>query len=130
MRILLDTHAFLWTAVGSDRLSVKATNLFLETQNELYLSVASIWEIAIKCSLGKLTFHKPIESYILDVLQENSIQLLNIDFRHVMRVATLPFHHRDPFDRLLVCQSRVEPMLLLTVDTQLRSYGATVIVFG
>ena len=60
MRVLLDNHTFLWTAVGAPQLSVNATNLFLETQNELYLSVASVWEIAIKCSLGKLVFHKPI----------------------------------------------------------------------
>ncbi|OGV44888.1 MAG: twitching motility protein PilT [Legionellales bacterium RIFCSPHIGHO2_12_FULL_42_9] len=123
MRILLDTHAFLWTAVGSSQLSVNATNLFLETQNELYLSVASLWEIAIKSSLGKLTFHKPIEPYILDVLQENAIQLLNIDFRHVMRVAALPFHHRDPFDRLLVSQAIEEKIALLSCDVALDAYG-------
>ncbi len=123
MRILLDTHAFLWTAVGSAQLSANATNLFLETQNELYLSVASIWEIAIKSSLGKLTFHKPIESYILDLLQENAIQLLNIDFRHVMRVAVLPYHHRDPFDRLLVSQAIEEKIAILSCDVAFDAYG-------
>lgn len=123
MRILLDTHAFLWTAVGSSQLSVNATNLFLETQNELYLSVVSLWEIAIKCSLGKLTFNKPIESYILDVLQENAIQLLSIDFRHVMRVTTLPFHHRDPFDRLLISQAIEEKIALLSRDEAFDAYG-------
>lgn len=123
MRILLDTYAFLWTAVGSSQLSVNATNLFLETQNELYLSVASLWEIAIKCSLGKLTFNKPIESYILNVLQENAIQLLSIDFRHVMRVTTLPFHHRDPFDRLLISQAIEEKIALLSRDEAFDAYG-------
>ncbi|MBP6918553.1 MAG: type II toxin-antitoxin system VapC family toxin [Legionellaceae bacterium] len=123
MRILLDTHTFLWTAVGSPQLSVNATNLFLETQNELYLSVASVWEIAIKCSLSKLVCHKPIEAYILDVLQENTIQLLNIDFRHVMRVSSLPFHHRDPFDRLLISQAIEEKIPLLSCDAALDAYG-------
>lgn len=123
MRILLDTHTFLWTAVGSTQLSLNATNLFLDTQNELYLSIASVWEIAIKCSLGKLVFHKPIESYILDILQENTIKLLNIDFRHVMRVTTLPFHHRNPFDRLLISQAIEEKIPLLSCDANLDAYG-------
>jgi PIN domain nuclease of toxin-antitoxin system len=122
MRILLDTHAFLWTAVGSSQLSANATNLFLEPQNELYLSIASIWEIAIKSSLGKLKFHKPIESYILDILQENAIQLLTIDFRHVIRVTTLPFHHRDPFDRLLISQAIEEKLPILSCDVAFDTY--------
>ena len=122
-KVELDTHAFLWTAVGSSQLSVNATNLFLESQNELYLSIASVWEIAIKCSLGKLTFYKPIESYILDLLQENAIQLLNIDFRHVTRVTTLPFHHRDPFDRLLISQAIEEKIALLSCNGAFDAYG-------
>lgn len=122
MRILLDTHAFLWTAIGSSQLSKHATDLFLETQNEFYLSIASTWEIAIKSSLGKLTFHKPVEPYILDILQENSIQLLNIDFRHVMRVSELPFHHRDPFDRLLISQAIEEKIAILSSDTAFDAY--------
>lgn len=123
MRILLDTHAFLWTAVGAPQLSENAANLFLEEQNELYLSIASLWEMAIKCSLGKLTFHKPIESYVLDMLQENAIQLLPIDFRHVMRVSGLPFHHRDPFDRLIVSQAIEEKIAILSCDEVFDAYG-------
>lgn len=123
MRILLDTHTFLWTAVGSSQLSDRAKNLFLDTQNELYLSMASVWEMAIKSSLGKLTFHKPIESYILDILQENAIQLLNIDFRHVMRVSSLPFHHGDPFDRLLVSQAIEEKIPILSCDLAFDAYS-------
>ncbi|MCX7117435.1 MAG: type II toxin-antitoxin system VapC family toxin [Legionellales bacterium] len=123
MRVLLDTHAFLWTATGAPQLSVLATEVFLDPQNELYLSVASIWEIAIKCSLGKLIFHTPIESYILDLLQENSIHLLSIDFRHVIRVSSLPFHHRDPFDRLLISQAIEEKIALLSCDSIFDNYG-------
>lgn len=123
MRILLDTHAFLWTALGSPQLSENATNLFLEDQNELYLSIASLWEMAIKSSLGKLTFQKPMESYVLDLLQENAIQLLPIDFRHVMRISSLPFHHRDPFDRLIVSQAIEEKIALLSCDVVFDAYG-------
>lgn len=123
MRILLDTHAFLWTSISSPRLSTKASELFLDPRHDLYLSTASIWEMAIKCSLGKLTFHKPFESYILDILQENSIQQLGIEFRHVTRVAALPFHHRDPFDRLLISQALEEKIAVLSCDTLFDLYG-------
>ena len=123
MRILLDTHAFLWTAIESSQLSQRAKDLFLNSQTELYLSAASIWEMAIKSSLGKLIFDKPIESYVLDLLQKNAIQLLNIEFRHVIRVATLPFHHRDPFDRLLISQALEEKIALLSCDTIFDTYG-------
>ena len=108
---------FLWAGTHPSQLSVKATELFLDMQHELYLSVASVWEMAVKCSLGKLTFHKPIESYILDILQENSIQLLPITFRHTIRVSTLPFHHRDPFDRLIISQAEEEKIAILSCDT-------------
>lgn len=123
MHILLDTHAFLWTAVGDSQLSKRAENLFLDSQNQLYLSVASIWEMAIKSSLGKLTFQKPIESFILDILQENGIQLLTIEFRHAIRVSTLTFHHHDPFDRLLISQAIEEKIPLLSCDKVFDSYG-------
>jgi PIN domain nuclease of toxin-antitoxin system len=116
MRILLDTHTFLWAGLDSSQLSTRAAELFLETQHHLYLSIASVWEMAIKNSLGKLTFHKPLEAYILDTLQENAIQLLPIDFRHVTRVSNLPFHHRDPFDRLLISQALEEKISILSCD--------------
>lgn len=123
MRILLDTHTFLWAGLDSYQLSPKASELFLDKQNDLYLSIASIWEMAIKSSLGKLTFHKPLEAYILDVLQENSIQQLSINFRHVTRVSTLPFHHRDPFDRLLISQALEEKIAILSCDHFFDDYG-------
>jgi PIN domain nuclease of toxin-antitoxin system len=123
MRILLDTHTFLWAGVEPAQLSPKASELFLDAQNDLFLSIASIWEMAIKSSLGKLVFHKPLESYILDLLQENSIQQLSVDFRHVTRVSTLPFHHRDPFDRLLVSQALEEKIAILSCDTAFDAYG-------
>lgn len=123
MRILLDTHTFLWAGISPEKLSKTASDLFLDSRHDLYLSIASIWEMAIKCSLGKLIFHKPIEAYILDALQENAIQLLNIDFRHVMRVSSLPFHHRDPFDRLLISQALEEKIAMLSCDNVFDAYG-------
>lgn len=123
MRILLDTHTFLWAGIDSPQLSERALELFLDKKNDLYLSIVSIWEMAIKCSLGKLTFQKPIEAYILDALQENAIQQLSIDFRHVTRVSTLPFHHRDPFDRLLISQALDEKMPILSYDFIFDAYG-------
>ena len=123
MRLLLDTHTFLWAAIDSPQLSPTASELFLDPQNTLYLSIASIWEMAIKCSLGKLTFHKPMEAYILDMLQKNAIQTLAIDFRHVTRVSALAFHHRDPFDRLLISQALEEKIAVLSCDSAFDFYG-------
>ncbi len=122
MRVLLDTQAFLWLGTDSPMLSKKAKKIFLDTQNDLYLSLASIWEMAIKSSLGKLTFHKSLETFILDKLQENNIQQLGIDFRHVTRVSQLPFHHRDPFDRLLASQALEEKMPILSADVAFDAY--------
>jgi PIN domain nuclease of toxin-antitoxin system len=123
MRIILDTQAFLWLGADSPLLSKKAKKLFSDAKNDLYLSLASIWEMAIKSSLGKLKFHKPIETFILDKLQENSIQQLGIDFRHVTRVSALPFHHRDPFDRLIISQALEEKMPVLSSDSAFDQYG-------
>lgn len=123
MRIILDTHAFLWLGADSPLLSKKAKKLFMDTKNDLYLSLASIWEMAIKSSLGKLKFRKPLETFILDKLQENSIQQLGIDFRHVTRVTDLPYHHRDHFDRLLISQALEEKMPILSSDTAFDKYG-------
>ena len=110
-------------AIDSPNLSPQAKELFLDTKNKLYLSIASIWEMAIKCSLGKLTFNKPFEAFILDMLQENSIQTLSIDFRHVTRAGALPFHHRDPFDRLLISQALEEKIVILGCDKTFDLYG-------
>ena len=123
MRLLLDTHTFLWVAIDSPSLSPTAKELFLDTKNKLYLSIASIWEMSIKYSLGKLTFHKPFEAFVLDMLQENAIQTLPIDFRHVTRVTSLAFHHRDPFDRLLISQALEEKISILGCDKLFDLYG-------
>jgi PIN domain nuclease of toxin-antitoxin system len=123
MKILLDTQAFLWLALDAPELTKKAKKIFLDSKNEFYISLASIWEISIKTSIGKLGFEKSFEKIILQQLQENSIQQLVINFRHIIKVARLPFHHRDPFDRLLAAQAIEEKLTILSSDTVFDKYG-------
>ena len=125
MRILLDTHAFLWAASGSPRLSEPARQHFLEPANQVFLSLASVWEMAIKSSLGKLQLGLPLSKLIKDALQRHGLSLATIEFEHVLLVQRLPFHHRDPFDRLLVAQAMVEGFALLSIDSALDSYDIT-----
>jgi len=123
MRLLLDTHTFLWWLGDDPALSAKARSVIADGRNECYLSLASCWEMAIKSSLGKLRLSQPVERFIPDELSANGFQLLGIDFRHVAKVEALPFHHRDPFDRLLAAQALSEKMAIVSADTVLSEYG-------
>jgi PIN domain nuclease of toxin-antitoxin system len=128
-RLLLDTHLVLWWLNGDPRLPQAVVERVQAPEAEVFVSQASLWEMAIKVSIGRLQVDLPeLERQV--PLQ--GFRWLPISNAHVLAVAELETDgdHRDPFDRLLVCQSRVEPMLLLTVDRQLGSYGATVIVLG
>lgn len=122
MNILLDTQAFLWLISDDPQLSKKAKKLFLDQDNAFFLSVASMWEIAIKVSLGKMTLHQPIDKFIPTQLQENLIKQLTIDFKHIVTTTKLPFHHRDPFDRLIIAQAMSENLLLLSCDKTFDKY--------
>jgi PIN domain nuclease of toxin-antitoxin system len=123
MNILLDTHAFLWFINDDPQLSDAAKRLIEDEESQPFLSVASLWEMAIKISLGKLTLKQPYEVFLLQQLSVNGIGILNITLRHAAEVATLPFHHRDPFDRLLVVQSKIENMPLISADSIFDHYG-------
>ena len=126
-RLLLDTHLVLWWLNGNPQLPQAVVERVQAPEAEVFVSQASLWEMAIKVSIGRLQLDVPeLERQV--PLQ--GFRWLPISNAHVLAVAGLETDgvHRDPFDRLLVCQSRVEPMLLLTVDSQLRSYGTTVIV--
>jgi PIN domain nuclease of toxin-antitoxin system len=123
MRLLLDTHAFLWFIGGDEHLSPVARGLIADETNDVLLSVASLWEMAIKVSLGKLHLSAPFESLIPEQLALNAIDLLPITFAHTARVAMMPFHHRDPFDRLLVAQSLVERMPLVSNEALFDAYS-------
>ena len=123
MRLLLDTHAVLWWADDSRALSKRARAAIGDPQNECLVSLASCWEIAIKLSLDKLRIAMPIERFLPELFAANAFRQLPIDFRHVARVARLPFHHRDPFDRLLVAQASEEGVAIVSSDPVFRKYG-------
>ena len=123
MSYLLDTHTFLWFVNDDASLSSTAKALIEDPENTIYLSVASIWEMAIKVSLGKLEMPSPFTDFIDEQLDENTITLLNIKTAHTGIVATLPFHHRDPFDRLIIAQSKVEDIPIIGKDAIFDDYG-------
>lgn len=125
MKLLLDTHSFLWFINGDKHLSPNAYSMMTETTNKRFLSVASLWEIDIKISLGKLTIAEPLETFFHHQLTINGIALLGITLHHAIAVRHLPFHHRDPFDRLLVAQSMLEHMPIVSKDATLDAYSVT-----
>jgi PIN domain nuclease of toxin-antitoxin system len=122
MRVLLDTHAFLWWIEDNSRLSVRARDA-IANATDGFLSVVSCWEIAIKVSQKKLTLAKPIERLVPEQLGLNQFQLLQIDLDDVARVAALPFHHRDPFDRLLAAQALSDDLAIVSADPMFKKYG-------
>ena len=122
MRLLLDTHTFLWFIMGSSNLSANARAPVEDAANESLLSVASLWEMAIKVSLGKFTLSAPLDALIPQQLGSNGIELLGIQVAHAAAVSTLPFHHRDPFDRLLIAQAIVEGMPVVSADAAFDAY--------
>ena len=123
MRVLLDTHTFLWWTANDPFLSSAATEIICNQQNVCFLSLASCWEIAIKSSIGKLRLTVQVERFILDQIAEDGFVLLPIEFRHIAKVERLAFHHRDPFDRLLVAQCITEKMAIVSADKSLDLYG-------
>ena len=123
MRILLDTHTFIWFVTDSSRLSSTAKALIEDEYNEKLLSIASIWEMGIKHSIGKLTFELPFMTFVTSQLQQNSMEILNIRIEHLDVVANLPLHHRDPFDRLIISQAMVEQLPIVGVDKAFDSYA-------
>ena len=125
MNLLLDTHVLIWAAYDPARLSARARSLILDPANSLYFSVASIWEVAIKSSLGRTDFAvDPAELRMSLIANEyNEIQ---IEAAHVLRVATLPPLHADPFDRILLAQAMAEGFVLMTQDAKVIDYGGPV----
>lgn len=123
MKVLLDTHAWLWLQATPDRLSGEALAVASDPENDLYLSAASAWEIAIKYALGKLPLPEPPPEYVPTRLRTSGVVPLPVEHRHALHVASLPHHHRDPFDRLLIAQARLDDLVLLTSDPGFRPYG-------
>ena len=123
----MDTHTFLWFIEGDARLSQKALEAILELENSRFLSVASLWEIAIKVSIGKLKNHGPFGKLVQTQLIGNDIRLLPIATNHFDTVQRLPFHHRDPFDRLIIAQVMEENLTLLSRDSIFAAYEVQVL---
>jgi PIN domain nuclease of toxin-antitoxin system len=127
VRFLLDTHSFLWFIGGDKRLPLTARQLVADIDNEVFLSVVSLWEIAIKVSLKKLTLSKPFDELIPRQLAINEITILPIDFDALNLMIGLPFHHRDPFDRLLIAQATSQKLPIISKDAAFVKYPVDVI---
>jgi PIN domain nuclease of toxin-antitoxin system len=127
MRLLLDTHVFLWWATESARLSPRMLALCEDEGNTLLLSVVSAWEIQIKSQLGKLRLARPLPDLVSHQQNANNLIVLPITLEHVSALDGLPLHHRDPFDRLLIAQTLVEEAILLSVDKAFAAYSLRVI---
>ncbi len=126
MNILLDTHAFLWWITDAPELSDTAKNLMGDGNNLLFWSAASSWEVAIKYNLGKLPLNEAPEKFLPSEFEKNNITSLPITDKHAFQAGQLPYHHRDPFDRMLVAQAQLESLLLLSSDSQISLYDVKV----
>jgi PIN domain nuclease of toxin-antitoxin system len=121
-RYLLDTHVWLWMQATPDRLRAQTRHLLEDTTNELLLSAASAWEIAIKHRIGKLPLPEEPSTYVPDRMRRSGVIPLPVEHAHVLRTSSLPDHHQDPFDRVLVAQAQVFGIPIITVDTKLHAY--------
>ena len=122
MKLLLDTHVWLWMQAAPSRLSESTVELLEDLQNQVFLSAASSWEIAIKYSIGRLSLPVAPMDYVTSRMAQSGTLGLPVQHRHALNVATLPAHHGDPFDRLLVSQAQLENLTLITTDRQLDAY--------
>lgn len=122
MKALLDTHAFLWWILDDPRLPRRIRDVIAEEDTDLFLSAASCWEIAIKAKLGRITLPARPEVFISSQMSENTILPLPIEAGHALHVFSLPMHHRDPFDRLIVAQAKLERLPIITSDPLIAQY--------
>jgi PIN domain nuclease of toxin-antitoxin system len=125
VRLLLDSHAFLWFILGDQRLSDRARLAIAAADTDVLISPATLWEMAIKVRLGKYTLPGPFGPFMDTQLTSNRIRLLPIEVRHTALLASMPFHHRDPFDRLIVAQALAESIGVVSVDAMLDAYGVS-----
>lgn len=123
MKLLLDTHIFIWWADQTEKLSLAALSALEDEANELILSVASVWEMQIKSQLGKFRLRLPLAELLKNQQETNALAVLPITLAHVLVLDALPFHHKDPFDRLLIAQSIEEDLTIVTADSQFSAYS-------
>ncbi|MBL1208726.1 type II toxin-antitoxin system VapC family toxin [Geminocystis sp. GBBB08] len=127
MKILLDTHAFIWWNLTPEKLSLNGLNLIENQENILYLSIASVWEMQIKISINKLHFDNPLSEIITYQQNINNVQILPIELEHIWQLKNLPLHHKDPFDRMLIAQAMTEKIPILSIDSVLNNYSVNII---
>ncbi len=123
MKVLVDTHIFLWDIIADHRSSTKAKQILRSNEHELVFSLVSLWEIAIKIKTGKLNTIGSSVAYIRDEMNAYGMQLLPIRYEHILALESLPHHHGDPFDRLLIAQALTESLPILSADRIFASYG-------
>lgn len=127
MKLLIDSHVLLWWGDASGQMSSHAASLLKNPKAEVLFSSASAWELAIKESTGKFRLVKPIEQFVAEQVAINDIHVLPVNLSHAFAVARLPWHHRDPFDRLLIAQAQVENAKIVTADSLIRKYDVETI---
>lgn len=122
MKLLMDTHCWLWWFAQPERLSEEAIACLVDDANEVWFSVASVWEMGIKVAIGKLPLPEPVDSYISSRMVQLGARSLDISVNHALQAAALPLHHRDPFDRMLIAQAQLENMTIVTADHMFSQY--------
>ena len=127
MRVLVDTHTFLWALLKNHRLSATAKQILTSKEHELYFSLVSLWEIAVKMKIGKLNTVGSSVTYIRDEMAEYGMELLPIRYEHILQLEQLPLHHSEPFDRLLIAQAVAESLPILTHDEKFPLYPVKLI---
>jgi PIN domain nuclease of toxin-antitoxin system len=127
VKVLLDTHVWLWWVTEPERIPHSALSIIEDGRNEILLSVASSWEIAIKSAIGKLQLPEPPEDFVPRRLMRDGIGTLHIEHRHALHVARLPPHHHDPFDRILIAQTQLEGIPIVTADPRFAPYQINVL---
>lgn len=127
MNLLIDSHEFIWWAASPQKLSNKGLSALLDKNNTLYLSLASIWEMQIKVQIGKLTFKRGLKNTVEMHRIQNGLQIFPITAEHIYELENLPFHHKDPFDRLIIAQAIVENYTLVTDDPAFSVYPVKIL---
>ena len=126
MKLLLDTHAFLWWIGNDNRLSDTARKVISNVENDVFISTASVWEMAVKTCSGKLSINSELAGFMKKHLAKNAFSILPISLAHALQIAKLPTIHRDPFDRMLVAQAQVEKARLVSTDPEIHKYAVDI----
>jgi len=127
MKVLLDTHTFLWWITDDPKLSLRVRGIISDGENEIFISAATGWEIVIKSQIGRLKLPDEPRRFILEQLRINGMKSLPIEMRHALHISTLPTYHQDPFDRILIAQAQMEDLPVLSADPEIAKYEVTII---